>query len=256
MQGSLQSVAYAAALALGLAALAGAFAPPKTERVGRLVVQSDPPQAEVWLDGTVQGRTPLTLTPKSGKHRLELRKNGFDPALVSVDVPSNQSISLRLPAKQATLSLKEVDKAEIQLGPGVPRRLRGQGPWKLSPGSYEVTARRGQILTKPKKFDIKPGQELQISLVWPGLPVAPPLFRPPSPTPPASQPYHTPASQPAYVAPPYTPPSRPYYRPPARPYQPPTRPEPLFTPIPPSQPPPPPVYEPPPGDEPLFTPLP
>ncbi|MBT9588429.1 PEGA domain-containing protein [bacterium] len=254
MQGSLQSVAYAAALSLGLAALAGAFATPKKDRVGRLLVQSDPPQAEVWLDGTVQGRTPLTLTPKSGKHRLELRKKGFYQALVSVDFPSTRSVSMRLPPKQATLSLNQVDKAEIQLGPGVPRRLRGQGPWKLSPGSYEVTARRGPIQARPKKFEIKPGQDLRISLVWPNLPVAPAPFRP-VPSPPVSLPYHFPVSQPAFVAPPYTPPRQPYYRPPARTDPPPTRPEPLFTPIPPSRPAPP-VYEPPPGDEPLFTPLP
>jgi hypothetical protein len=262
MQGSVQAVAFAGALCLGLAALAGAFRPQPLEQSTTLRVDSDPPQAEVWLDGTSQGQAPLTLRPRSGPHQVELSKSGFESVRQKVEIHAGQSLDLhlRLSPKLASLNLRQADQAEIHLGPGIPQRLRGSGPWKLPPGNYEVSARRGQMLAEPKKFAVKPGQDLQISLVWPRLPEVPaqtvrPL--PPASAPPLSPP--APAPAPAYVAP-YRPPARPTYRPPAytppaRPYQPPSRPEVLFTPIAPSRPDPP-SYQPPSGDEPLFTPLP
>jgi len=146
------------------------------------------------------------------------------------------------------------------LGPGIPRTLEGKGPWKLAPGRYELTAVRDKIPAKPKRFEVKAGQSLELALDWPALPTSPvPSARPPQ----ARIPSH--ASQSTFVSgdPPAPPPYH-YYQPPRPAYRPAARPvyraplEPLFTPIPPGRydPPPPPAPSYPSGPEPLFTPLP
>jgi hypothetical protein len=53
-----------------------------TPILGKLEVRSDPPEADVYVDGTHQGRTPVTvdkLTP-TGEINVELRKRGYKPA--------------------------------------------------------------------------------------------------------------------------------------------------------------------------------
>lgn len=251
---------FAASLTLGMATLAGAFHSSQADAAVSLEVDTQPNHAEVWLDGKSQGTAPVRLRPEGGEHKLELRKAGYQTATVSVHCQPGrpESVFQRLTPKNGRLTLKEADQAVIQLGPGVPQTLSGKGPWSLRPGTYELTARRGAIFAEPKKFEVKPDQQLQLSLIWPQL-EAPAAAPPPQARPNL---YHPPVSTapPAYPAPAYTPPPRPYYRPPARPaYRPPAPAEVLYTPIPPSRPEPPsyqPPPPPPPPDEPLFTPLP
>ena len=257
MHGSLQAVGFAAAITCGLAALAGAFSPQSLASASptQIRVESLPPKAEVWLDGTAQGVSPVTLNAVPGPHKLELRKAGFEPAECPVTVIQGESTTVlkRLACKAARLTLRESDQAEIQIGPGIPQSLKGKGPWKIEPGFYEVTARRGAVMAEPKKFEAKPGQDLRLTLVWPHPPA--PVERPPVSAPSPAAP------RPAPPRPVYSPP-RPVYHRPVQPYQPPVRlytppapPQALFTPIAPSRPETVP-YHPPGPDEPLFTPLP
>ncbi len=50
---------------------------------GRVFVTSDPPGAEIWLDGGPTGKTtPASLDlggPLAGDHLLEIRKKGYEP---------------------------------------------------------------------------------------------------------------------------------------------------------------------------------
>jgi len=76
-----------ALLASGVLALAGGCYP-KTqiygvENVGGLIFEVNPPDAEVVLDGVVQGKASdftqeRYLKVESGRHRLELRKPGYE----------------------------------------------------------------------------------------------------------------------------------------------------------------------------------
>lgn len=250
-------------LCLGILVLLLALVPRSQEQRTKILVDSQPAGAELLVDGETWGRTPLHNNIKPGNHQFELRRKGF------VSLKWSQFCALgetthsikRLPQQMATLRLKATDEAEVYLGPGVSRKLEGKGPWKLPAGKYEVTARRGQIPSPPKRFELKPGQSTEIALQWP-VPPAPPQAQiaPPAPKPAALPPrqptptYRPPA--PAYRPPPpvYRP-AQPTYRPPAPRYTPPPPrvarpvPQPLWTPIPAAPPPP---RQP----EALFTPLP
>lgn len=241
----------------GLAALATAFETKPAGQPGALTIASEPPGAEVLMDGRVIGKTPLTQEPSAGAHRLTFRLPGYETTAASVDWHSeqNQRFHQRLKAQSASLRIQQPGQAKLRLGPGVGRALEGKGPWKLAPGLYELTAVRGKIPAKPQRFELKPGQSLEIALDWPALPALP-MARP---TLPQVQPARlTLPSRPNWVPPPQPQPRYNYYQAPRPVYRPPARPaEPLFTPIPPSHsepPPAPPSY--PGGPEPVFTPLP
>lgn len=252
-------------LSLAVLTLLLALVPRSQEKRTKILVDSQPAGAELLVDGETWGRTPLHNSIKPGKHQFELRRKGFTSLKWSQFCALGETTRTvkRLPAEMATLSLKSAKGAQVYLGPGVPRKLEGQGPWKLPAGNYEVSARRDQVPSPPEKFELKPGQSREIALQWPVPPSPPqqkPVERPPqvAPNPPVPPP-----PQPAYRAPApvYRPPApvyrpvQPTYRPPAPRYTPPPPrvarpvPQPLWTPIPaaPSQP-----RQP----EALFTPLP
>ncbi len=78
-----------AAVVLAVGALLGAGCYPKSQvygvgNVGGLIFAVNPPDAEVVLDGVVQGKASdftedRYLKVASGTHRLELRKAGYEP---------------------------------------------------------------------------------------------------------------------------------------------------------------------------------
>ncbi|MBS2035093.1 PEGA domain-containing protein [bacterium] len=259
MRASLPSILFASSLLGGLAALGVAFESRPEPSQGQLRILSEPSGATVLLDNREVGKTPLIQTPSSGKHTVKLKLDGFIPeeSGISYREGESQSLHLRLKPLAGTLVIKDLDKARVHLGPGIPQELEGKGPWKLAPGNYEITAVRGPIPARPRRIEIKAGQNLEVALDWPALPVVPPPL--PAVLPPSGQistPPPPPISSyaprpPAYVAPRYNQyqPPRPVYRPS----------QPLFTPIPPSHdepPPPPPPRSYPGGGEPIFTPLP
>lgn len=208
----------------------------------KILVDSQPTGAELVVDGETWGRTPLLNNIKPGNHQFELRRKGFTSVQWSQFCPLGETTRSvkRLPQEPATLRLKSNEQAEVYLGPGVARKLEGKGPWKLPAGKYEVSARRGPIPSPPKRFELKPGQSLEIALQWP-VPVAPvqaPVAAPPQGAPvPPRQPVPPPPA-PVYRPPaPVYRPVQPAYRPPAPRYTPPPPiarpvPQPLWTPIP------------------------
>lgn len=252
MRASLSAFGFTVTLLGGLVALTAAFETKSSAPPASLTILSEPPGAQVLMDGRPIGKAPITLASVRGTHQLAFRLNGYASAEATVKEAVTR-VHQRLRPLSASLSIQEAGKARLKLGPGIPRALEGKGPWKLPPGQYELTAVRDKIPAKPKRFELKAGQSLELALDWPALP---PLPRLPSTAPVGSRlPPRLPAP-PIYSPPPsYNAPRYNYYQPPARPvYRAPA--EPLFTPIPPShyEPPPPPSY--PGGPEPVFTPLP
>ena len=65
--------------------------------VGYLEFVSEPAGAEIFLDGTVVGRTPYTSEVTAGKHEIEFRKLGFYPATQSTNVEANKRVTIELP---------------------------------------------------------------------------------------------------------------------------------------------------------------
>ncbi len=63
-----------------------------------LVLQVDRVGAEVWVDGELIGRTPLTeeLQLSPGRHDIEVRLEGFEPAKIQVDLVSREKTTQQI----------------------------------------------------------------------------------------------------------------------------------------------------------------
>jgi hypothetical protein len=75
-------------------------------RLGQLRVSSPLPGAEVWLDGKLVGRTPLSsaLSVTPGKHAVCLQRAGYQQVVREVEVTDGASQDLDLPAEPAPVA--------------------------------------------------------------------------------------------------------------------------------------------------------
>jgi eukaryotic-like serine/threonine-protein kinase len=63
---------------------------------GKIVVSSQPAEAEIWIDGQLRGRTPTTLNDidVGTAKKLELRLKGYQPFVTALDWPPDGQITL------------------------------------------------------------------------------------------------------------------------------------------------------------------
>jgi len=66
-----------------------------SDAVGALIIDSEPPGAEVFLDGTFTGVTPMDLPEMpAGPHWVVLQKTGFVRKALAIDVPARGSTAV------------------------------------------------------------------------------------------------------------------------------------------------------------------
>lgn len=64
---------------------------------GSLVINSNVPQAEVYVDGSkVSDGTPFVYTGEGGKHLVELKAEGYDPQSRQVDIPMGHELKVTI----------------------------------------------------------------------------------------------------------------------------------------------------------------
>jgi hypothetical protein len=170
-------------LTLGVLGLAGAVVAALTLRppiapTGWLIIETDPPGAEVRIDDAVRGTTPLSVTLPEGAHRLVVQR-GSNVKQMNVEVTSNATKSYHVawaepaPASPATKtgSLSVIsDPAGSAVT--VDGSARGQTPLTiqgLSPGRHEVLV-RGANATYRRSVEVEAGATA--SLVVGGTPAA------------------------------------------------------------------------------------
>jgi hypothetical protein len=68
--------------------------PPDAAPPSELTIESDPPGARAYLDGTLAGETPITLEPTSDDHRLALILPGYK--LYTGDIEGRGDVSVTL----------------------------------------------------------------------------------------------------------------------------------------------------------------
>jgi hypothetical protein len=89
---------------------------------GGITISSEPSGAEVWVDGTPAGTTPLTLdNVTEGDHMVEVRKEGYEPVVENVTVTEGMNATV-----------------ETVLVTGTPPGIPAETP----PGTFPVTPTR------------------------------------------------------------------------------------------------------------------
>jgi serine/threonine protein kinase len=140
-----------AAAALALVALAGGamFAfqfftstAPIGASVGTLIVDSNPPGAQVVVDGEARGTTPVNLTLKAGAHTLELRGAG-EPRVIPLMVAAGSQVSqyIELPKTGPSPGQLQVRTEPAGARISIDGQPRGVAPMTigdLEPGEHDV----------------------------------------------------------------------------------------------------------------------
>ena len=117
--------------------------PPEADSsTGVLNVNTNPPGAQVIVDGETKGVTPLSLTLKAGVHAMQLRGNGQTRSLpVSVAVGTQAAQYIELPKGGGSTGQLEVRSepagAQVTVD-GVPRGTAPLTVSDLSPGEHLV----------------------------------------------------------------------------------------------------------------------
>lgn len=148
-----RSITRTAALLGGLLALTGGgvFAyryfgaaptvPVATMTTGTLIVQSNPPGVQVFVDGVDRGMTPARLSVTPGAHILELRGRGV-PRVIPLQVAAGAQVSQYLEfAETPTTGRLQVQSepagAKVTID-GAPRGVTPLTVSDLTPGDHEV----------------------------------------------------------------------------------------------------------------------
>lgn len=142
--------------------------PPAQPLSGLVLFESIPPNAEVLLDGTSVGRTPLVLRDvPTGRHNIELRKQGYEDFLRQIQVPDKlPSMPSQLVLKAGVVSI-ETEPAGAWVWEG--RRLCGVTPLLmegLAEGEHEFIVNGPGCEGLRKTVNITParGESLKLQL--------------------------------------------------------------------------------------------
>jgi len=94
----------------------GVLVLPGILRYGSLVsFETDPRGAEVYLNGTRRGSTPLELFVPAGEYRVEYRMPGVEPELTELDVSGRVFGSLLFPRRRLSYSHLTLEDAQLNL---------------------------------------------------------------------------------------------------------------------------------------------
>jgi hypothetical protein len=131
---------------------------------GTVVIESNPAGAEIVIDGTARGVTPLTIDLPAGAHKLELRRRGNARELtleVAAGATLRQQIDLTNLKPIGTLVVNSSPKGAKVMVDG---RSRGVTPLELSDisvGAHKVTI-EGASGTVEKTVQIEAGARVTV----------------------------------------------------------------------------------------------
>ncbi|WP_117238013.1 PEGA domain-containing protein [Thermus sediminis] len=133
-------------------------------RTGTLFLESSPLGAEVYLEGRLQGRTPLRLTLNEGTYRVELRLPGHEPYSAAVRVERGRETRLAAnlrPLRTGELILEaRPEGAEVY----VDGRLVGRAPLRVSleAGLHEVRVVAPGYGEYRAMVEVRPGESVRL----------------------------------------------------------------------------------------------
>ena len=130
-------------------------------KTGSLVVESEPANARIYLDGDKIGTTPDTLKYIiPGAHEIEIRMDGYEIWRESIEIEADieKALNATLAAKSGTITIKsEPTNANVYLG----GKEVGNTPVTLKPvwGMHEVEVRMDGYETWREDVDVQADKE-------------------------------------------------------------------------------------------------
>ena len=135
---------------------------------GLLQINSNPPGAQVLLNGRVVGNTPLSLTVQPGRYDIELRLGGYQPFRASVAVASGQTVPVNANLQTLRGSLEIFTNVEARIfldGQEVGQTRSGFLRLdELESGSVQVVALAPGYRVVFRDVRVEPGRSQQVRL--------------------------------------------------------------------------------------------
>jgi hypothetical protein len=151
---------------------------------GAVYVTTLPSAADVWIDGTYAGRTPMLLDDLvAGRHRLSLTRAGWTTQDIAVSVVAGTTSLSIVQLERAAGRAPQASGSLVVRGPVQVRRIDGlaakadaTGAYVLPAGMHEVEAEaKGKTVERTVMIypDVKTGVVLQSDVDVPPAVVAP-----------------------------------------------------------------------------------
>lgn len=129
---------------------------------GGIVVLSDPPGAEVFLDGRRLGAAPFAFEKlPSGVHELKITKPGFDPLITRVHLDSDEPnvVAVRLHGPPVFLWVEGPPGSQVYLDGSYAGEVTAEALGiKIRPGRHELRIERHGFASV-QTLQIEPGQD-------------------------------------------------------------------------------------------------
>ena len=145
------------------------FALARVAGPAKVVIETDPPGAEVAVDGEEKGQSPITLEMEPGEHEIGATKAGFKGQAQKITVDNGQQASLRLALAQAARKPESV--LAIATDPKGARlyvdgHLVGETPRKVktTPGDHEVRLALDGYITRAAKVKLPAGKDYELRI--------------------------------------------------------------------------------------------
>ena len=89
--------------------------PPPPLQEGKLLVDSVPPEATVYVDGILRGITPLSASFPPGKHLLRIEKPGFEEKKEEIEIALGQTVEKKYTLNKLAVKPQPVREFEIKI---------------------------------------------------------------------------------------------------------------------------------------------
>ena len=146
-----------------------------SSRTGRLLLNTNPPGADVTIDGKRRGVTPLTLALAAGPHLIEVQGNGESRAMpVTIVAGTDTSQYMELPKRESQMGQLEVTTSPPGAQISVDGIRLGASPMRLdlAVGEHTVVLESGQT-SFTQHVTIKPATTDSLVVPFATAPPAP-----------------------------------------------------------------------------------
>jgi len=139
------------------------------EKLGTLKVQSEPQNAEIYINNEYKGKTPFEIKLSIGKYNLKLKLTDYDDWQKEVEIKSDEETSINatlsktiITVSEGTLKITSTPKAYVYIN----NQLKGQTPLnlKLAEAEYKVKIYLEGYETYEKTIKIVKGEEQNITV--------------------------------------------------------------------------------------------
>jgi hypothetical protein len=117
----------------------------------RILRVSSFPSANVYIDGKlVSGETPFNTEIEKGRHKIELKKEGYQPVQEDIHISENIDLIRKLvPIEKSVKKRTSQETRQARPKQSIPHSLVNSHPLKLQPTQIEKPQSNGKAVLSP-----------------------------------------------------------------------------------------------------------